>query len=153
MFLTRVVYAIHSRSTLYHMNRGQTPRHTTVPGFLYSTARKPRKNADGTTNTYVSKLLSRFLLGLFNGTFVAAKAFVSEVCAKEHQAVGMGFVMGELPCPHRMRIDSAQGVSDEPIRPPTATRAWRARNVSSTTRCVQQKCEDGLMKDGPIRRT
>ena len=66
---------------------------------------RPTVNANGTTNISVSKLPPRFLLGLSNGTIVAAKTLVSEVCPKEHQAVGMGFVMGELPCPHRLLID------------------------------------------------
>ena len=40
-------------------------------------------------------LHARFMLGMTNGTTVACKPLVSEVCGKEHATVGMGVLTSE----------------------------------------------------------
>ncbi|CAN0350684.1 unnamed protein product, partial [Scytosiphon promiscuus] len=48
----------------------------------------------GLSTTFWWALASRFLLGALNGLVAIAKCLISEVCGKEHEVVGMGFVTG-----------------------------------------------------------
>lgn len=46
----------------------------------------------GVSANFSMAVLSRFLLGTLNGLLGPAKAYVSEVCREEHQAVGMSMI-------------------------------------------------------------
>eukprot|EP00904_Undaria_pinnatifida_P000574 jgi/Undpi1/10517/HiC_scaffold_29.g12967.m1 len=48
--------------------------------------------AFGCSPTFAWAVALRFLLGLVNGTLLAGKTIVSDVCGKEHDTVGMGVV-------------------------------------------------------------
>ncbi|KAJ7537428.1 hypothetical protein O6H91_11G005500 [Diphasiastrum complanatum] len=46
----------------------------------------------GLSKTFWMALLSRFLLGTFNGMLGPVKAYASEICSEEHQALGVAVV-------------------------------------------------------------
>eukprot|EP00904_Undaria_pinnatifida_P010120 jgi/Undpi1/6238/HiC_scaffold_20.g08722.m1 len=52
--------------------------------------------AFGCSPTFAWAVTLRFVLGLLNGTLVAGRTIVSDVCGKEHDTVGMGVVTGEM---------------------------------------------------------